>query len=135
MVITFNKRELLEFANWTINQSKLPRAFVVADDDEKLKEVMNVLQNKFNQGWNLATDFKPKGDFLFVRMKMINPEREFCSNWVTPETTGLPVLAGYEVIAGMLFEDTPYLDSDDVDLWLEHEKHIKPIHIGMVAPN
>jgi hypothetical protein len=135
MVITFNKREFLEFANYTINQSKLPRVFSIRYGDKKIKEVLKIANKKLNGRWKLNALFTEQGKEGFVVFNLNAPEGHYKTFWVNKDSIVKPELTVNEFIKGMLFEDTPYFDSDDVDLWMEHEKHIKPINVGMVAPN
>lgn len=123
MIITFNKRELLDFANWNINQSRLPRLFCIdLFDNGNLEQIFKIIkslcpemtiniENLTNCYIHVNLTFKEPSNFKRVFIQK-NKKDNFSE-------------IDFEVLkSGFAFENFDELSNEDLNLWLKLEKNI-----------
>lgn len=126
MVITFNKRELIEFANWNIKQERFPEKFCFHPPQGYDFKPFIELMNKKGFSTNYLTtcyfeeDIK-KGDWLAcydddagVKVLISHSKKDMPAN--------LPRLYQDKFERCLNYEKIPLLTDEDLRCWLKFEK-------------
>jgi hypothetical protein len=123
MVITFNKRELLEFSNYSIDNSMLPRDFVVKTESEK--EWKLIYKFMIDLGWNIADIDRQ------CRYQDFSQENYFHVNLITKRSATLsePLIHSELISIGnfrkqMHYEFIEKINQEHLKIWLRDSKGI-----------
>ena len=125
MVITFNKRELLEFSNWNIEQSKLPRNFAVMEC-RGIESLINWLEFKgFKNSLNQTIKEQRKEGSCEDCYTIVDLKRNDVHIFSFEPVNGETIITIDEFNKSFPFEDVKPFDLFDLDCWLKYERGIE----------
>lgn len=128
MVITFNKRELVEFANWNILQERLPQKFKIEVpkgwDINPLYDVLENLGCTKNYRKSDIESVNKESQLIFIE-KLSEGSIMCCMTTLRDKADEYPTIPLENIPRMLAYENIPLFTDEDIKYWLKHEKGIE----------